>query len=64
MIWAERQRLPEGFLEEIVEARQFVEAYLANQADPKGWQNSEMRMLAMELEHDLALEEAEAGDGR
>lgn len=56
-IYAEQQRLPAGFLEEIIESRLFARAYFANQADPQRWQSSPMRIAAMELEHELAQEE-------
>jgi hypothetical protein len=56
-VLAERARLPEGFLEEIVESRSFARAVQANQIDPKGWQSSPMRITAMECEHEMAEEE-------
>jgi hypothetical protein len=55
--WAELQRLPSGFLQQVLEYRRYVAAYFANEADPKGWQSSAMRTLAMEIEHALAAEE-------
>jgi hypothetical protein len=60
-IWAEQQRLPVGFLEQIIEYRRYAEAYAANQADPAGWRSTPMRTLAMEIEHALAEEELEHG---
>jgi hypothetical protein len=59
--WAELQRLPVGFLQQVIEYRRYAAAYAANQVDPKGWQQSEMRQLAMEIEHDLAVEEMQRG---
>lgn len=60
-IWAERQRLPAGFLEQIVEYRRYADAYYANQADPKGWQGSEMRRLATAIEFEVT-QEATTGE--
>jgi len=56
-IFAEQQRLPVGFLEQIIEYRSYAGAVTANQVDPKGWNRSPMRTLAMEIEHALAAEE-------
>ena len=47
---AERARLPEGLLEEIVESRAFARAVAANTIDLKGWSSSPMRIAAKELE--------------
>lgn len=55
-MWAEKLRLPEGLLEEIIESRAYRRAYRANQVDPERWQTSPMRIAAMELEHELAQE--------
>lgn len=55
------QRLPFGFLQQVIEYRRYVAAYYANQVDPNGWSQSAMRMLAQEIEMDLAAEEL---DGR
>ena len=59
VIWAEQQRLPVGFLEQIIEYRRYAEAYAANQVDGSsdGWRSTPMRTLAKELEHALAEEE-------
>lgn len=54
--WAELQRLPEGFLQQVIEYRRYAEAYFANQADPKGWQDSEMRTLAQQIEFEMIAE--------
>jgi hypothetical protein len=59
VIWAELQRLPAGFLEQVIEYRSYAAAYTANELDPAGWQHTPMRTLAMEIEHDLANEEVE-----
>lgn len=60
VIVAEQQRLPAGFLEQIVEYRAFAAAWFANQADASGWQSSPMRTVAKEIEHALAEEEIES----
>jgi hypothetical protein len=57
VIFAEQQRLPAGFLEQVIEYRAYAAAYFANIADPKGWQASPMRQLATEIEFALADEE-------
>jgi hypothetical protein len=54
VILAELQRLPVGFMEQIVEYRRYAEAHAANRADPKGWERSALRTLAMVIEHELA----------
>jgi hypothetical protein len=59
VIWAEQQRLPAGFLEQVIEYRHYAAAKAANEIDPKGWQQSTMRTLAMEIEFALAAEELE-----
>lgn len=53
-VFEEKARLPEGFLEEIIESRSYARAYSANQVDPNGWTRSPMRTAAMEIEHELA----------
>jgi len=55
------QRVPVGFLQQIIEYRRYTEAYYANKADPKGWSSSEMRTLAQTIE--LELVAAERADG-
>ena len=56
-ILAEQQRLPVGFLEQVIEYRAYASAHAANEADPKGWDSSPMRRLAQEIEHQLIQEE-------
>lgn len=55
----ELQRLPVGFMEQIIEYRRYAEAKAANDADPDPVrrQSTPMRMLANEIEFDLAEEE-------
>ena len=57
-LWAEQQRLPVGFLEQVIEYRRYAEAYAANEADhdANGWMSTPMRTLAKEIEHTLAEE--------
>ena len=57
VILAELARLPVGFMEQIIEYRAYAAAYAANRADPKSWESSELRTLAMQNEHELAEEE-------
>jgi len=65
-VLAERARLPEGFLEEIIESRAYARALATNQGDPdaNGWRSSPIRTLAREIEHELAEEEIAARHGR
>lgn len=56
VIWREMQRLPVGFLEQVIEYRAYARAKAANAADPKGFDTSPMRRLAMEIEASLAAE--------
>jgi hypothetical protein len=56
VIWAEQQRLPAGFLEQVIEYRAYAAAKAANDIDPKGCTQSDMRKLAMEIEMALAAE--------
>lgn len=56
VIWREMQRLPIGFLEQVIEYRAYERAHAANQADPKGSESTPMRRLALENEAALALE--------
>ena len=55
-LFAEQQRLPVGFLEQLLEYRAYASAYHANEADPKGWTSSPMRTLAQEIEAALVEE--------
>lgn len=57
VIAAELQRLPVGFLEQIVEYRSYAAAFAANAADPKGWASSPMRTRVKDIEHALARDE-------
>ena len=50
------QRLPWGFLQQVLEYRRYASAYYANKANPKGWEESDMRTLAMDIELALAAE--------
>jgi hypothetical protein len=61
VIWAEQQRLPAGFLEQVVEYRHYAAAYHANQVDPKGGQSTPMRMIATEIEFERAAAEIARG---
>ena len=54
---AELQRLPVGFLQQILEYRRYADAVAANQVDPKGWNTSPMRITATEIEFALAAAE-------
>lgn len=54
VIWKEQQRLPIGFLEQLLEYRRYAEAHAANKADPQGGGTSPMRALAQEIEFALA----------
>lgn len=60
-IQAEINRLPSGFMDEMIESFQYARAFAANQADPKGWQSSPMRSQAMDIESELAEEEMSCG---
>lgn len=44
-------------MEQIIEYRSYAAAKTANDVDPKGWDGSDMRSLAAQIEHDLAQEE-------
>lgn len=57
VVVAEQQRLPAGFLEQVIEYRHYAAARAANIVDPKGWRQDPMRTLAKEIEHDLVAEE-------
>lgn len=57
---AEMQRLPVGFLEQILEYRSYAAAYYVNEANAPGWEKSEMRTLAIQIEMALAQEEINA----
>jgi len=59
VILRELQRLPVGFMEQVIEYRRYAEAVATNTAHPEGWDTSPMRTLAMEIEHELAAEEIE-----
>ena len=56
---AEQDRLPAGFMDEMIESFSYARAMSANQADRKSWQSSPMRVAAMENE--MALAEDEIG---
>jgi hypothetical protein len=60
---AERARLPDGLLEEIIESRSYARAVAANEVDPTGWNTSPMRTAAKDIEHELAAEEIADTDG-
>lgn len=59
----ELARLPVGFLEEIIASRAYARAVAHNDADPKGWNASELRIMAKTIEHELAAEAIEADGG-
>jgi hypothetical protein len=56
-IRAEIERLPEGFVDEMIESYAYARAVSANHADPKGRQSSALRTAATEIEFELAEEE-------
>ena len=58
-IWAEQQRLPVGFLERVIEYRAYAHAVALNEADPRGWKNSDLRTLAKTIELELVAEARE-----
>jgi hypothetical protein len=62
-ILAEQQRLPAGFLEQVIEYRNYAAAKAANTIEPKGWTSSPMRTLAKEIEHALVQEQIEHSNG-
>lgn len=64
VIYAEQQRLPEGFLEQVIEYRAYAAAHAANEADPGGWQASKMRKLAKRIQHELVAAELEAKEAK
>lgn len=53
---AETQRMPVGFLEDVIAVRRYVDAYHANKRDPKSYDTSVMRTLAMQIEAECAAE--------
>lgn len=54
--------LPVGFVDQLLEYRAYAHAHAMNRADPKGFEASPMRQLAMEIEASFA-EEALRGNG-
>lgn len=52
-IIAEQRRLPVGFLEQLIEYRQYRRARAANEIDPKGFDKSPMRTLANRIEDEI-----------
>lgn len=58
-VWAERDRLPEGMLEEIIESRNYARAYWTYKANPKATGDMVQRVR----ENDFALAQ-EAIDAR
>lgn len=63
-VMAERERLPYGLLEEVVAARYYGRAHAANAANAPGEEASPLRVLAKDIEHELAVEEiGTQGDG-
>ena len=56
---AEQDRLPAGFMDEMIESFSYARAMSANQADRKNWQSSPMRIAAMD--NDMAIAEEEIG---
>lgn len=59
---------PSGLLEEIIETRAYIQAYVSVQAKdrPKGWEppTPAMEVLVRQIEADLAKEERDATHGR
>lgn len=53
--------MPVGFLEDVITVRRFVDAYYANERDPKGWDSSPLRRLVQEMEAEDAAQEAAGG---
>lgn len=53
----EIERMPVGFLEDVIAVRRFVEAVHANQRDPEGSNATPMRRLALALEAETAIEQ-------
>lgn len=49
--------MPVGFLEDVILARRYVEAYYANEANAPGWETSELRTMARQIEMELAQEQ-------
>jgi hypothetical protein len=56
----EIDRLPVGFLNEIVECRAYARAYYANEANPDGWNSSALRILAQTIKTELVQEAIDA----
>ncbi len=54
---AEMDRLPAGFVDEMIESFQYARAVSANKTDPKGHASSPLRQAAAENEMALAEEE-------
>lgn len=63
VIWREMQRLPIGFLEQVLEYRAYAHAHAANAVDPKGSDSTPMRALALEIEAAMAVEGINATHG-
>lgn len=57
-IWAEQQRLPDGFLEEIINSRNYGRAFHAFRANPKA--TGELVDLVKVIEFELVQEEIDA----
>lgn len=57
VIVEEQQRLPVGFLEQVIEYRAYAAAHAANEVDAPGWEKSPMRTMARQIEMALAQEE-------
>lgn len=62
-IFAEQQRLPVGFLEQLIEYRVYAAAHHANIVDEKGFDSTPMRRQAKEIQHQLALEASTETNG-
>ena len=46
--------MPVGFIEDVIMARRYVDAYRANEANLPGWDTSPLRVLARQIEMQLA----------
>lgn len=56
-IHAEIDRLPEGFMDEMINSYAYAKAMAANVADPKSSQSTALRSAALEIEGELAEDE-------
>ena len=59
-IQAEIDRLPCGFVDEMIESFAFARAVSANDANVPGWETSPLRTLARQIEMDIAQEQIDS----